>query len=190
VDATILWRRLDLPGHDLARLSALGEGWLLAGTAVFLHEGRPCRLDYRVVCDAAWLTASATVEGWAGSEPVALEITADAERRWRLGGQAQPQVEGCIDVDLGFTPATNLLALRRLDLPVGAAAEARSAWLDFPGFTMEPLPQTYRRTSGTTYAYESDGGAFSAELRVNEAGFVVHYPGLWEEEGAGDAEPG
>ncbi|HLL45436.1 MAG TPA: putative glycolipid-binding domain-containing protein [Longimicrobiaceae bacterium] len=182
MDATILWRRLDLPGHDLARLSALGEGWLLAGTAVFLHEGRPCRLDYRVVCDAAWLTASATVEGWAGSEPVALEITADAERRWRLGGQAQPQVEGCIDVDLGFTPATNLLALRRLDLPVGAAAEVRSAWLDFPGFTMEPLPQTYRRTSGTTNAYESDGGAFTAELRVNEVGFVVHYPGLWQEE--------
>lgn len=185
----ILWRRLDLPGHDHARLSPLGEGWLLAGTAVFLHEGRPCRLDYRVVCDAAWRTASATVEGWAGSEPVALELTADAERRWFVDGKEQPQVEGCIDVDLGFTPATNLLALRRLDLPVGAAAEVRSAWLDFPGFTMEPLPQTYRRTGDTTYAYESSGGAFTAELRVNEAGFVTHYPGLWEQEREDSSKP-
>jgi hypothetical protein len=144
--------------------------------------GLPCRLDYRVLCDAAFHTESATVEGWAGSELVAVELTADADRRWRLDGREQPQVEGCIDVDLGFTPATNLLALRRLDLPVGAAEEVRSAWLDFPGFTMEPLPQTYRRTGDTTYAYESNGGAFTAELRVNDAGFVVHYPGLWQQE--------
>ena len=180
--ATMLWRRLDLPGHEWARLSARDGGWLLSGTALFSHDGLPCRLDYRVLCDAAFRTESATVEGWAGSEPVHIRLVADADRRWRLDGAEQPQVEGCIDVDLGFTPATNLLALRRLDLPVGAAAEVRSAWLDFPGFAMEPLPQTYRRTSEATYAYQSDGGAFTAELRANEAGFVVHYPGLWEEE--------
>ncbi|HEU0077065.1 MAG TPA: putative glycolipid-binding domain-containing protein [Longimicrobiaceae bacterium] len=183
----ILWRRLDLPGHDHACLSPRGGGWLLSGTALFAHEGLPCRLDYRVLCDAAWRTESATVEGWAGSEPVRVHLAADADRRWRLDGSGQPQVEGCMDVDLGFTPATNLLALRRLDLAVGAEAEVRSAWLDFPGFALEPLPQSYRRTSDTTYAYESSGGAFTAELRVNAAGFVVHYPGLWTEERASPA---
>ncbi len=185
----VLWRRLDLPGHDWARLSPREGGWLLSGTALFVDGGLPCRLDYRVLCDAAFRTESATVEGWAGSEPVRIHLTADADRRWRLDGAEQPQVEGCIDVDLGFTPATNLLALRRLDLPVGAAAEVRSAWLDFPGLTMEPLPQTYRRTSETTYAYESNGGAFTAELRVNEAGFVTHYPGLWHEEREDQPKP-
>lgn len=181
-DAIVLWRRLDLPGHDWARLSPRDGGWLLSGTALFAHEGLPCRLEYRVLCDAAFRTESATVEGWAGSEPVRVRLAADADRRWSLDSREQPQVQGCIDVDLGFTPATNLLALRRLDLPVGAAADVRSAWLDFPGFAMEPLPQSYRRTSDTTYAYESDGGAFTAELRANAAGFVVRYPGLWSEE--------
>ena len=180
--ATILWRRLDLPGHDWARLAPQGGGWLLAGTALFTHDGLPCRLDYRVLCDTAWRTGSASVEGWAGSEHVRHHLSVDAARRWRLDGVEQPQVEGCIDVDLGFTPATNLLALRRLELAVGEQAPVRSAWLDFPGFAMEPLPQSYRRTSNTTYAYESDGGAFTAELRVNAAGFMVDYPGLWREE--------
>lgn len=178
----VLWRRLDLPGHDHARLSPRDGGWLLSGTALFAHDGLPCRLDYRVLCDAAWRTESATVEGWAGSGPVRAHLAADAHRRWRLDGAEQPRVEGCVDVDLGFTPATNLLALRRLALPVGAAAEVRSAWLDFPGFAMEPLPQRYRRTGESTYAYESSGGAFTAELRVSPAGFVTHYPGLWTEE--------
>jgi hypothetical protein len=180
--AAILWRRLDLPGHDSARLSPHDGGWLLAGTALFAHDGLPCRLDYRVLCDAAFRTESATVEGWAGSEPVRHHLAADADRRWRLDGVEQPQVEGCIDVDLGFTPATNLLALRRLDLAVGARSTVRSAWLDFPGFAMAPLAQTYHRTAETTYAYESGGGAFTAELRTNAAGFVVDYPGLWREE--------
>ncbi|MET0397159.1 MAG: putative glycolipid-binding domain-containing protein [Longimicrobiaceae bacterium] len=186
-DAAVLWRRLDLPGHDHARLSPRPGGWLLSGAALFAHDGLPCRLDYRVLCDAAWRTESATVQGWAGSEPVRVRLAADAERRWRLDGAEQPQVEGCVDVDLGFTPATNLLALRRLDLPVGAAAEVRSAWLDYPGFAMEPLPQRYRRTGESTYAYESSGGAFTAELRVNAASFVTHYPGLWTEERASPA---
>jgi hypothetical protein len=183
----LLWRRLDLPGHDHARLSPRLGGWLLSGTALFAHGGLPCRLDYRVLCDAAWRTESATVEGWAGSESVRVHIAADEHRRWRLDGTEQPQVEGCVDVDLGFTPATNLLALRRLALPVGAEAEVRSAWLDFPGFAMEPLPQRYRRTGESTYAYESRGGDFAAELRVNAEGFVAHYPGLWTEERASPA---
>jgi hypothetical protein len=184
----ILWRRLDLPGHDSARLSPRDGGWLLAGTALFAHDGLPCRLDYRVLCDAAFHTESATVEGWAGREPVRHHLAADTHRRWRLDGVEQPQVEGCIDVDLGFTPATNLLALRRLALPVGEQAAVRSAWLDFPGFATRPLPQTYHRTSDTTYAYVSEGGAFTAELRTNPTGFIVDYPGLWREENERDRD--
>lgn len=180
---TILWHRLDLRGHDWARIAPReGGGWLLSGTALFAHDGLPCRLDYRVLCDAVWLTESATVEGWAGGERVRHHLAADADRRWLLDGVEQPQVKGCIDVDLGFTPATNLLALRRLDLPVGVQSEVRSAWLDFPAFAMEPLPQSYRRTSDLTYAYESQGASFTAELRVNTVGFIVDYPGLWREE--------
>ena len=64
--ATILWRRWDRPGHESARLSSDGDGWMLAGTAVFAHEGQPVRLDYRVTTDPAGRTRSARVEGWVG----------------------------------------------------------------------------------------------------------------------------
>ena len=48
---------------------------------------------------------------------------------------------GCIDLDLSFSPATNLLAIRRLALPVNEIAEVRSAWLTFPDLDLEPLDQ-------------------------------------------------
>jgi uncharacterized protein len=182
--ATILWRGVDRPGHDSARVSRSANGWMLAGTAVFAHEGVPCRLDYRITTDAAGRTRSAKVEGWVGDVDVDVSIEVDGRGGWRLNGSECPQVEGCIDVDLNFSPSTNLLPIRRLLLDVGAEAEVRAAWLRFPSFTLEPLPQVYRRLSEDVYRYESADGAFVRNLTVDTAGFVTLYPGLFESESA------
>jgi hypothetical protein len=175
----MLWRRLDPPGHDCARLRRLDDGgWELAGSAVFSHAGVPCALSYRLLCDAAWQTRSAAIEGWAGDGAVQV-LVSSSEGHWRLNGGEAPAVEGCVDLDLSFSPCTNLLPLRRLALRVGEGAPVRAAWLRFPGLTLEPLEQTYHRLSSTRYRYQSAGGAFERELRVNEEGWVVDYPGLW-----------
>jgi uncharacterized protein len=177
----ILWRRLDTPGHEACRVAERGTWWSLAGAAAFLHEGRVCRLDYEVICDPVWETRIAKVSGWVGSDSVDVEISVDAERRWWIGGVERPEVAGCVDVDLNFSPSTNLLPIRRLALEVGREAEVRAAWLRFPTFTLELLDQRYRRTSETVYRYESGGGAFTADLRVNAAGFPVDYA-VWRAE--------
>src|SRR5262245_4458288 len=54
----ILWRRLDRPGHDCARLTELATGPNLEGTAVFNEAGTACRLDYRILCDSTWRSLS------------------------------------------------------------------------------------------------------------------------------------
>ena len=178
----MLWRRLDQPGHDSARLVFHDDQWHLAGTAVFVEAREACRLDYRVVCDASWRTLAASVAGWLGHRAISIELRADGAGRWQLNDADCPAVAGCLDVDLSFTPATNLLPIRRLALPMGEKAAVRSAWLTFPALTLEPLDQQYRRTHVTTYAYESNGGSFSTELEVNGDGFVTFYPNLWEAE--------
>jgi hypothetical protein len=181
-DASVIWRRVDQPGHEAARLFRQGLEWHLTGTAVFASGGLPCRLDYLVVCGPDWRTLFGRVTGWLGTGIVEVEVAADAGR-FRLNGVDCPAVAGCIDLDLNFSPSTNLLPIRRLDLAVGTEAPVRSAWLKFPSFALEPLDQLYRRTSDTTYRYESAGGAFVADLKVNAAGFVIEYPGFWQLEG-------
>ena len=57
----MLWRRLDIPGHEIARLEMLDDGWKLSGTAIFASQQGPAKLDYVVNCDAAWRTNSAQV---------------------------------------------------------------------------------------------------------------------------------
>jgi hypothetical protein len=180
---SILWRRLDQPGHESARLAYQPPFWRLAGTAVFAHEGQPCRLDYEVVCNSAWETLSGRVSGWVGDEPVEIDVAADAAQNWFINGEKRPEVAGCSDLDLNFSPSTNLLPIRRLGLSVGQSAGVKAAWLRFPGFTLEPLEQVYQRLGEDTYRYESAGGKFTRELTVNQAGFVTHYPGFWQAEG-------
>jgi hypothetical protein len=137
-------------------------------------------LDYLVVCNSEWQTLSGRVAGWVGNETVEIELSVDAAHCWRLNGTECPAVLGCLDLDLGFSPSTNLLPIRRLGLAVGQEAEVRAAWLGFPSFTLELLDQLYRRLDSTTYRYESAGGRFITELQVNAAGFVTRYPGFWQ----------
>jgi uncharacterized protein len=92
---------------------------------------------------------------------------------------------GAVIEDLSFSPATNLLPIRRTQLAVGAQASVRAAWVRFPAVTLKSLDQTYERVSESRYRYESGGGSFVAMLETNAVGFVTLYPGLWQLEEAG-----
>jgi uncharacterized protein len=179
---TIIWRGLVFPGHESSSLFSEDSKWHLQGTAVFSHEQRACRLNYQIVCDAAWHTRSTHVDGWLGDTSIDIRIKTDSTGNWWLNEVEQLQVAGCIDMDLNFSPSTNLLPIRRLGLAVGESAEVKAAWLRFPSFQLEPLPQQYSRLDQDTYRYESVGGQFVAELKVNSSGVVIDYPGLWQAE--------
>lgn len=153
---------------------------MLEGTAVFA-EDEPSRLDYAVRCDAAWHTSDATVSGWIGGRAVDLAIAAHGGR-WTLNGTDCPALQGCHDVDLSFTPVTNMLPIRRLNLKIGGQAAVRAPWLRFPECVLEPLEQVYQRIDSHTYRYESNGGAFVATLRVDAGGLVIDYQNLWTAE--------
>jgi len=179
---SILWRGLIFPGHESCRLISAGSEWHLEGTAVFSDEERPCQLDYQIICDEAWHTHFALVKGWVGEMFIDLQIKTHASGRWWLNQVEQPAVAGCIDIDLNFSPSTNLLPIRRLGLAVGESAEVKAAWLRFPSFQLALLTQQYRRLSEDTYRYESAGGQFVADLKVSRSGLVIDYPGIWQAE--------
>lgn len=181
---SILWRALYWPGHEACRLYRLESEWRLEGTAVFLYEGRSCRLSYLIACDAGWNTQCAQVSGSLDNDEVNLTISVDADRNWQVNGATKPAADGCIDLDLNFSPSTNLLPIRRLSLEVAQHAEVNAAWLKFPDFELEPLSQVYTKVDEHRYRYSSHGGTFVSELMVNKTGFVTLYPGLWEVEGS------
>ncbi|BAB50328.1 putative glycolipid-binding domain-containing protein [Mesorhizobium japonicum] len=177
--ASILWRRLDVEGHDACLLSQADGGHSLRGQAIFVQDGKPCCLAYEVICDTGWRTRSARVDGFLGLRELHYAIERRADGEWMLNGEPQRGVAGLVDVDLGFTPASNLLAIRRFDLGIGETTLAPAAYLSFPTLEMVLLEQSYRRLDETRYAYSAPVFGYDEILGVSPHGFVVDYPGLW-----------
>jgi hypothetical protein len=178
----VLWRRLDGPGLDACRIRIDWRGVRLDGQAMFVENGQCFRLRYSVVTDARLRARRAVVAGHAGTIAVELDVRRSEQGEWTLDGEAQPQVRGCIDLDLAFTPATNLLPLRRLKLARGQRAEAPAAYLVLQEWQLALLPQTYRRTGRRSYRYEAPTFGYADTLHVSRSGVVLRYPGLFEAE--------
>ena len=173
------WTRLDIPGTDECEVTPLPDGWRLAGLARFGAGATAGRLEYAADADSGWQTRRAEVRGTVGARQVAFVITRSAGGAWRINDADRPDLAGLVDLDLGFTPATNLFPLRRLGLEPGAAADAEAVWLDDASWTFTRLPQRYERRSADTYWYESPIAGYADLLIVSPDGFVREYPGLW-----------
>ncbi len=176
---SIVWRRMDEPGIDLCRILRSEESWHLMGTATGLHSGAPLHVDYHVACDASWVTRTARLLGWVGDRRIDLVIRRDDKGSWTCNEQPVPGVLGAMDIDLGFTPATNTVAVRRSCLAPGAYVESTAAWLDEADWTLKPLRQTYRRMTDKQFEYTSPANGFRAILTLDEAMLVCDYPDLW-----------
>lgn len=179
MQAQVLWRRLDTLGHDACRLSRDGEDWVLEGAAVAAEKHALVCVSYRVTCTPDWVTRSATVTGWSDDRNIHLEIIRDESGTWTCNGVQQPLLSECTDIDLGFTPATNTCAIRRLQIEPGQRRKATAAWLDDSDWQLKPLQQYYLRKGDLCYEYGSPAHGFMAQLTLDAHGLVTEYPGVW-----------
>ncbi|MGB6103689.1 MAG: putative glycolipid-binding domain-containing protein [Pusillimonas sp.] len=176
---TILWKRVDREGRDACRIVQAYNRWVIEGSAAFEHGSNAASLVYRVVCDSEWRSIEASIKGWVGSLDIDVFIQAAQGENWSVNGTHVDSLEGLKDIDIGFTPATNTNAIRRLRLQVGEVVETTAVWLDADDWTVKPLPQSYRRIDSSTYEYSSPLHDFRAKLRTDRFGAVIDYPGLW-----------
>lgn len=180
---TVIWNNISEPGMEYLTLSRAGLQLRGAGTVIQLLAGLPFRVQYEVFCDDSWRTRRAVVEQWSGDQRYTLHLSADSRGRWFSEGQRLTHLDGCVDVDLGITPFTNTLPIRRLKLAVGQSQEIRAAWVRFPELKAQPLAQRYTRLAQNRYLYENADNSFSAELEVDEQGLVITYATGWERVG-------
>lgn len=174
------WRGWDGEGleHCVCRQDGSGitlEG-VVAGVRGGLHGGH-----YLVRADAGFRTREVRVDHLDG---VLLHVEADGEGHWRdvIGDRSIPSLDGCLDVDIGITPATNTLAIKRLNLSAGESRDIVVAYVPLPSqiegdFLPRRAEQRYTCLSpGRRCRYEGLFRGFAAELDLDEAGLVLDYP--------------
>lgn len=175
----ILWRSDEDGSAERFVGRATAEGWRLEGVVVLPIEGEPSEIRYHVELDPGWRTRQAEVAIDAHARHRTITFVADGDGGWTVDGGHAATLDGCIDVDFGFTPATNTLQVRRLGLEVGESRTLPVAWLSFPALTVQPLVQTYTRLDADRWRYGDED--FTAELVVDPDGYVLRYgDDIWQ----------
>jgi hypothetical protein len=176
-----LWRRLDRPGHDAALLRPCGGGWRLSGGAVFLHESGPASLVYSVEVDGGWVAQNGRVTGFLGEKAIDHDIRREPGA-WLLDGVEVEGLAPLVDLDFSFTPATNLLQLKRTVPQTGQRLSVPVAWFDLDAAGLSELPQIYEPLSASVVRYAAPTVPYQDLLEISADAFVQSYPGLWRRE--------
>jgi hypothetical protein len=177
----MLWRRLDVPGHDACRLQPKADGWMLEGTAVFCHEYGPTNIAYAIYCDGHWNSVSGRIAGFLGERVIDYTVVRE-DGVWRLNGTALTELGHLLDLDFGFTPATNIQQLRRVVMAENEAVQLPVAWFDLDAGTLSELPQIYQRRGPAAFWYQAPSFGYEGLLELAPNGFIRSYPNLWEAE--------
>ena len=198
------WERVDTTGCEHVLVDTR-HGLYARGTALAVDPiAYTCR--YELQTDQSWVTTrfevSAEGTGWART--VRLELAAG---RWRvttteqgnldavLTAAGHPAAElpgtedpdllyGAFDVDLSGSPLTNTLPIRRLDLlkaEPGVAHRLSVAWVALPSLEVVQADQIYTPLDEGRIRFANE--TFSADLVVDDDGFVRDYPELAKRRG-------
>ena len=163
-------------GAEEFRFRATPGGYEARGTVAATLEGSPLNASYLVETDAAWVARHVFVDVTGRGT---LEILSDGAGHWRRSkGEALPELDGCIDPDISMTALTNTVAIRRLRSNIGEATEINVAYILVPELSVRARPQRYTRLAERLWRFDGLDIDFTADITVDEQGFVIEYPGL------------
>jgi len=188
--STLVWNRVGF-GAEFAIVEAgsglRATGWTL-GTAP-----EPYSCHYTLATDERWATLSLDIRtegaGWARSLKLSRPSAGDewkvrASETGRLaasppGAEYPERIADALDVDIAFSPLTNTLPIRRLNLlqqSVGSRVELKVAFVELPSLAVIDDGQWYAVAGDGRLAHGS--GDYRVQIAVDSDGFVVDYPGL------------
>jgi hypothetical protein len=175
----VIWRRtLDDHSFEECAVTATPDGVGIAGQIIAAEHGVPLSVRYEIDCARDWSARSVAIGQRLGDAQRTVRLER-AGHGWLVDGVHDVRLDGCAEPDLGLTPSTNALAIRRLDLAVGQAAEIMCAWIRFPALTVEPSLQRYERLGEHAYRYANVASGFTAIVTVDDLALPVRYEGIW-----------
>lgn len=176
---TYAWTRtLDKGGFEHAVVERRGAAMRIRGEILAAHEGAPLRVTYTVATDAQGASRQLVLRQEFGGRVRHMLLVREASG-WLVDGTPRPELDGCSDIDIGLSPATNALPLSRL-AGGGDAFEVCAAWVRFPSLSVDAAVQRYTRVAPDVWRYQSLASGFSAELQVDDWFLPVVYDGVWE----------
>lgn len=182
MNSEYLWMSLHAPGFEHLRVDQSHPGWDVYDSMIVReHGGQVVRGGYTLVVDKAFRTLEIRI--MAEQEPgsmAALHLLANGEGVWTDAEERRiASLDGVIDVDIQWSPLTNTLPVRRLNLEPGEERDISVAYIALPSLELRRMEQRYTRINASTVRYASQGNTFTADIEIDGDGVVLQYPGLF-----------
>jgi hypothetical protein len=184
----VVWQSSIDIGHEWCELDDGPASSTLRGFVVLASAGVPWRIGYTIEVDRAGLTRRLWIDAEGAGSVIRIDVSSDGRGRWTRTGTDEVVVDDpdALDVDLGFSPSTNTLPIRRLGLEIGQTREIAVLWVLFPAFEIVAGRQSYERLGEREWRYRSSG--FVGDLTVDASGLVETYA-EWERIASATLEP-
>ena len=109
-----------------------------------------------------------------------LWLATDGRGVWgEVNGVQRRELGGCDDIDIRTSAITRSLALRRLDLPVGASTDVHSIVVDPESLAITRARLNYTRLGPRLWSVHRDDGLPSHEFSVDNYGLPLDIPGYY-----------
>jgi hypothetical protein len=177
---TILWLAHDAPGAEHVEIDQCPWGYRIVSRMAGSDEGLPVSAGYRLDVDADWCVIGVAATWSMAGVTRRLRLRRSASGAWSDVRGARPDLDGCVDLDITWTPLTNTLPIRRLGLGIGERRTIEVAYIEPPNLTVKPVRQQYTRLATDRWRYEGYPLGFVADITVDEDGLVVNYPDLFQ----------
>lgn len=175
----ILWHCSLLASSEHASLIEVENDRRLGGLAVLPLGGEPYLGDCDALCDGDWKPRSSSIEVILPMQVRTIELRSDHVGDWEVNGESASHLNGCSDIDLGQTPATNTVPLRRLDLEVGDTTSIVAAWVDPPNFIWLAVKGTTPGWRPDRWRYRSDDYDFELVTDAASGLVLVYVDDFW-----------
>jgi hypothetical protein len=142
--------------------------------------GEPVNISYKITTDQMWNVLSVLIEVQTVTAfTISLERTSGGN--WiNEEGVRLPEFDECTDIDISLTPFTNSLPINRLNLTRGDSKVIDVIYINLPKSGYKPVKQRYTNLGEGFYKYESLDSGFVSDIEVDDNGYVINYPGLWQ----------
>ena len=180
----LTWQAHDGHGFEGVRVHfGAGKAFRALGRIVCAEPGGDWTASYRLVVREDGGVERASFTSATAERERHLTINRTEDGYWLLdtgAGGTRTDFDGAVDIDLAGSAIFNALPVRRLDLHREESEHTLPiVYVTLPGLEPSVVQQTYRVVStGDTPVVEFRQDDFTADLRLDQDGFVVDYPGV------------
>ncbi|MDQ0640056.1 hypothetical protein QF042_003621 [Pedobacter sp. W3I1] len=175
----IIWKGLHYNSIENCVINVGAKSINIDSSIIGYIDNAIYKVDYTIHADTDWNTISFGIKSKVNG--ITNQISGQKiGNLWKIDGDYQDGLANCTDIDISLTPFTNSLPINRLHLNQNQQMVIDVLYINILEHKIMGVQQKYTRLAEKKYHYQNIENDFESVIEVDNDGFVIDYPRLFE----------